>query len=811
MKWVTRVRGTRRALCAVAMLALSACGGGGGDGGDTVTGGGGAAVPTADYFPLAVGNQWRYALEEDDSISYAVRVGERREVPGVGTGMLVVQENGESTYREIYVASASGLTLHAAESDANAKAFDGTSLLRLPARVGETWVQVDRTVEDDDLDDDGRKDALSVRAESTVVGIEAVDTPAGQFTDALRQRTVSRYRTTYTSGKAADEYTVTMDSWYAPGIGMVRSAGSLVQNGETYTANWLLRDYVAGALRSDAKAPTVQGVTPAAGPMTAAQATVSATFSEAVDPRSVTASTFTVTAAGGVPVAGTLSIDGFQVSFVPLVPWASGTYTATLKTGVTDRIGNPLAAPRQWQFTVDAQGPALLRTAPSQNSAYVRTDTRIELEFAEPPLGVSSFSLRLLDGNGRAVAATAWADGVKAYVLPMAPLERGAVYTLHVDGVRDTVGNLMPAFFLRFTTQLEGFLPPVSYLGGRKAYLTAIADLNGDGRGELISATPGLTQPAALLFVGPAGGPQVQVDPAFPGGAECGLSSIATGDLDGDGRIDIAVGTPRCGGRLLLQRPDGGFDPGPILAGPNTLFLRAADLDGDGHLELIGSGVTDNKVSIWRRDTSGTWAVDQLLDVGTTGLRQVLVADLNGDGRPDIAALTSLGSEIQLLYQQPGGTFVPVVKLVPPEDVPWHLAAGDLDGDGRTDLLAVKQGRWMLFRQQADGTMAAGRQLDGTSSATSVLLADMNGDGRLDVLTQYALSSGVSIMLQRGDGTFAEEGWYAGSTNNGTGDQAFAVGDLDGDGRLDIATAGSHTLQVPARATPMRTARRFAR
>ena len=66
-------------------------------------------------------------------------------------------------------------------------------------------------------------------------------------------------------------------------------------------------------------------------------------------------------------------------------------------------------------------------------------------------------------------------------------------------------------------------------------------------------------------------------------------------------------------------------------------------------------------------------------------------------------------------------------------------------------------------------------------------------------------------MIQRSDGALSQEGWYAGSTNNGTGAQAFAVGDLDGDGRMDIATAGTYVLQVPTQATPMRAARRFAR
>ena len=805
MTWVTRVRGTRRALCAVAVVALSACGGGGGDGGDTVTGGGGAAVPTADYFPLAVGNQWHYVLEGGDDLPYVMRVGGRQDVPGVGTGALVLSEYGESSYREIYVASASGVTVHAADPlDPTAKAFDGTSLLRLPARVGETWLQVDRTVEDDDVDGDGRKDAFSVRAEVTIVGVETVETPAGRFTVRWCSTPVNRYRTTYTSGRPAFEYTFTNDAWYAPAIGMVRSTGTSVEDGETFTSTWLLSGYAVGNQRSDTTPPTVLGVTPTAGPLTQAQATVSASFSEPVDPRSVTASTFTVTAAGGVPV------DGVKVSFAPLVPWSSGTYTATVKAGVTDRLGNPLAAPRQWQFTVDAQGPVLVRTVPSQNSAFVNLGSRIELEFVEAPW-VTPTDLRLVDGTGREVPLNVQTEGATVSLIPQQLLQRGTAYTLRVQGVRDAVGNVMPLFELRFTTKLDGFLPPVSYLGGRNAYLTAIADLNGDGRGELISATPGLTPSAALLFVGPVNGPQVQVDPAFPGGAACGLSSIATGDLDGDGRIDIAVGTPRCGARLLLQRPDGGFDPGPILAGPDGQFVRTADLDGDGRLEVIGAGTTDNKVSIWRRDSLGAWALDRVLDVGTMWLHHLEIADLNGDGRPDIAALTSDNTDIHLLYQQPGGTFAPALRLGTPENVSWHMAAGDLDGDGRTDLVVVRQGRWALFRQQADGTMSASRSLDGTSSATTVALADMNGDGRLDVLTQYALFNGVSIMIQRSDGALSQEGWYAGSTNNGTGAQAFAVGDLDGDGRMDIATAGTYVLQVPTQATPMRAARRFAR
>jgi hypothetical protein len=815
MEWVTRVRGTRLALCAGVLVALSACGGGGGDGVETPTGGGGTAAPTVDYLPLATGNQWHYALEEDDSVSYVMRVGERREVPGVGTGMLILQESGESTYREIYVASSTGLTLHAAESDANAKAFDGTSLLRLPARVGETRVLVDRTVEDDDLDADGRKDALSVHAESTVVGIEAVETPAGRFTDTLRQRVVSRYRTTYTSGKPADEYTVTSDVWYAPAIGVVRSAGSLVQNGQTYTSNWLLRDYAVGTLRSDTTAPTLQGVSPAAGPLRPAEAIVSATFSEAVDPRSVTSSTFTVTGAGGVPVAGTLSFRGFQVSFEPLVPWASGTYTATLKTGVTDRLGNPLAAARTWQFTVDAQGPTLVRTVPPQNGGGVAVGATLELEFSEAPSGYSLDGVRLRNASGQGVPVNVRSDGNKVFVQPQVDLAPGTSYTLRVEYIIDVLGNMMPAFELRFTTTLGTFKAPVNYLGGRQVTVTEIADVGGDTRPEIISlgsVSSILPSDSTVLYVGPAAGPQVPVDLAWPGGATCRLTSVATGDLNDDGLTDIAVGSSSCGLRVLLQRPGGGFDLGALMAGPDTEWVRIADIDGNGRLALIGASQAAGKVSIWRRDGAGVWRVPQRLDTGTLLVRDLVVADLTGDGRLDIATVTDFGDTIEVLAQPAVGTFAAAVRYSVPGGFARSLAAGDLDGDGRPDLVVARDGQMMLFQQQADGSLAAGRPLFGSSSATALRLADLNGDGRQDVVAVLPMSGEIQILLQRPDGSVSGQGWYSGATTASGFPLGFAIGDLDGDGRLDLAAGGQYVLQEPApSATPMRTLRLRAR
>jgi hypothetical protein len=118
--------------------------------------------------------------------------------------------------------------------------------------------------------------------------------------------------------------------------------------------------------------PTVTATTPAAGATNVARnTTVTATFSEAVTPASVTAATFTVTPTGGAAIAGTIAVNGATVTFTPSAQLALGTtYTARLTTGITDLDGGALAADFTWTFSTP------VNTAPSANAGATQDVNR---------------------------------------------------------------------------------------------------------------------------------------------------------------------------------------------------------------------------------------------------------------------------------------------------------------------------------------------------------------------------------------------------------------------------------------------------
>ena len=131
---------------------------------------------------------------------------------------------------------------------------------------------------------------------------------------------------------------------------------------------------------------------------------------------------------------------------------------------------------------------------------------------------------------------------------------------------------------------------------------------------------------------------------------------------------------------------------------------------------------------------------------------------------------------------------------------PQSLALGDLNGDHKLDIVVVNNGYgdggWSVsvLLGKGDGTFADQVIYASGFSPTTVVLGDLNGDGKLDIIMTNSNESPVSVLLGKGDGTFAEK---VDLTLNGGG-RALAIGDVDGDRKLDIVTAnsGSASLDV---------------
>ncbi len=271
---------------------------------------------------------------------------------------------------------------------------------------------------------------------------------------------------------------------------------------------------------------------------------------------------------------------------------------------------------------------------------------------------------------------------------------------------------------------------------------------------------------------------------------------VAVADFNGDGHPDIA--TDR---QFLVGDGSGNFAVGapyPKSSGRGAAgSIVATDFDGDHKIDLAFGVVNGIWIALGNGDGTFKPEVFHAAGNGTAPpLLALTVADFNGDGHPDLAAVNASNNAVVVLVGSGNGTFLPAVSY-PTGSAPMDLAVGDFNGDGKLDLVVANatDNSISILRGNGDGTFQPGvRIVTGSfpSAPTGVAVGDFNGDGKLDVAVTNDVVPTVSVLLGKGDGSFQPVIDYpAGSDPN-----AIAVADLNGDGKLDIAVTNSTTVSI---------------
>jgi hypothetical protein len=367
------------------------------------------------------------------------------------------------------------------------------------------------------------------------------------------------------------------------------------------------------------------------------------------------------------------------------------------------------------------------------------------------------------------------------------------------------------------------FVPAVTYgSGGAGAQSLAVADVNGDGVPDLAIANFYANTIGILLG---------NSDGTFQGAVTYGsggygTSAVAVADVNGDGKPDLLVanecatpfssGTCSSDGSLgvLLGNGDGTFKPAVSYdpGRPGTNSIAVADVDVDGKPDVVVGNFNDS-VGVLLGNGDGSFQLGAIYS--SQAEFSVAVADVNGDGKPDLL-VANLYNNVAVLLGNGDGTFQPAVVYAPGGFDASSVIARDVNGDGKPDLLVTN---WFVNNQNfkadgvigvllgnGDGTFQAAVPYDsGGQGTTSIAVADVNGDGKPDLVVGSCSFSGgsdncspgpgvVGVLLGNGDGTFRSAATYS---SGGSMAQSVAIADVNGDGKPDLLVANLCTNSCP--------------
>jgi hypothetical protein len=304
----------------------------------------------------------------------------------------------------------------------------------------------------------------------------------------------------------------------------------------------------------------------------------------------------------------------------------------------------------------------------------------------------------------------------------------------------------------------------------------AVGDLNGDGSLDVVVGSYNPSQPNRVYLNDGTGNLSLASSLDNPGRTE----GVALGDLNGDGSLDLVVGN--AGQQNLVYLNDGAGDLGsgtPFGAADWTTSVALGDLDGDGARDLVVTNYHQQNV-VYLNDGSGGFGAGSSFGQSQYNV-DVALGDLDSDGDLDVAVGLYYGQQ-NWFYLNDGAGVLDSGTPFSGRSAAQAVAVADLNGDGAFDLVVGNHGeRSLVYLNDGADLLVSNTPLAGVDASRSTAVGDMNGDGALDVVVG---NLGQQNVLHLNDGS----GSFSSSIPFGATDQtlSIALGDLDGDGSLDV-------------------------
>lgn len=359
---------------------------------------------------------------------------------------------------------------------------------------------------------------------------------------------------------------------------------------------------------------------------------------------------------------------------------------------------------------------------------------------------------------------------------------------------------------------------------GSLPHTVAIGDIDGDGKPDMVIANYSNHTVSILRNNSSSGSiTATSFDPKVDFATGTYPRSVSIGDLDGDGKPDLVVANYNSNNVSILRNTaiEGSITTSSFAAkvdfttGANPCSVAIGDLDGDGKPDLAIANFSSNNVSVLRNISMGiitaTSFTGTRVDFATGGNPySVALGDLDGDGKADIVVANYTNDNVSVLRNNASPGSITNISFASKVDFgagtnPCGVAIGDLDGDGKLDLAITNfnSNSVSVLRNIAiSGSITSTSfvpKIDYVTANNPIDLAigDIDGDGKADIVIANYNSNNISVLHNAFSGNITAASFDAKvNFTTGAGSNSIAIGDLDGDGKVDIAVANRDDVSV---------------
>ncbi|CAF1312794.1 unnamed protein product [Didymodactylos carnosus] len=353
-------------------------------------------------------------------------------------------------------------------------------------------------------------------------------------------------------------------------------------------------------------------------------------------------------------------------------------------------------------------------------------------------------------------------------------------------------------FFCFQIAQCSIFSTQTTYSAGSGSSpnYVAAADVNDDNKLDVLVANFNVSNIGVFLDTGNG---TFTAQTTYSTGSGSNPISVAAADVDGDSKPDIIVANGDVNNvGVLLNTGNGTFTAQTTYStgsGSNPVSVAAADVDGDSQPDIIVANTGADNIGVLLNTGNGTFTAQTTYSTGSgSNPVSVVAIDVNGDSKPDIIVANTGADNIGVLLNTGNGTFTAQTTYsTGSSSNPLSVVAADINGDGKPDIIVANgdASNVGVLLNTGNGTFTAQTTYSTGSGShpESVAAADVNGDSKPDIIVANGDASNVGVLLNTGNGTFTAQTTY--STGSGSNPVSVVAVDVNGDSKPDIIVANT--------------------